>query len=262
LARSIGPIDWVPAFPSAVRSVSYPPRNVDDEDVSRWDISWLKKNRPLLIIQVVGIPLVVAWFLFSYFQTHSPFVFVLLALLPVLVVVNIWMVNRRRERQADPAGRRDGRTGTVLAPKQVIQGGPYAVSGRWVGAANVPGDLGRMNATTPLAVLELSDGVLTLRLRPQLFARVFGARNLRVEPLGVEAIFPSKVRMRSPGIRMGLGVEAISTAKGRMRSPAICIRPSGEPPFYFLLGDRASILTTLAAAGFPVEWEEREYSPS
>jgi hypothetical protein len=39
-------------------------------------------------------------------------------------------------------------------------------------------------------------------------------------------------------------------------------RDNLEPPFYFLLGDRTSILTTLAAAGFPVEWEERAYSPS
>jgi hypothetical protein len=98
-----------------------------------------------------------------------------------------------------------------------------------------------MNASAPLAVLELNGPVLTLRIRPRFLSKLFGMRNLRVEPAGVEAIF---------------------AAKGRMRYPAICIRPLGEPPFYFLLGDRASILTTLAAAGFPVEWEERAYSPS
>ncbi len=97
-----------------------------------------------------------------------------------------------------------------------------------------------MNASTPLAVLELNGPLLTLRIRPTFISRLFGVSTLRVEPDRVEAIFP---------------------AKGRMRYPAICIRPYGEPPFYFLLGDRASILTTLAAAGFPVEWEERAYFP-
>ena len=62
----------------------------------------------------------------------------------------------------------------------------------------------------------------------------------RVEPVGVEAIFP---------------------AEGRLRYYAICICPSGEPPLYLLLGGRASILTTIAAAGFPVEWEQRACSP-
>ena len=98
-----------------------------------------------------------------------------------------------------------------------------------------------MSASAPLAVMELHGPLLTLRIRPQFLSKLFGVRTLRVEPVGVEAIFP---------------------AKGRLRYPAICIRPHGEPPFYFLLGDRASILTTIAAAGFPVEWEERAYSPS
>ncbi len=55
---------------------------------------------------------------------------------------------------------------------------------------------------------------------------------------------------------------AIFPTKGRLRYPAICIRPRGQPPFYFLLGDPTSVLTTLAAAGFPVESGGREYSPS
>lgn len=111
---------------------------------------------------------------------------------------------------------------------------------RWVGAADVPGLMGRMNASTPLAVLELDGRVLTLRVRPQLISRLFGMKMLRVEPFGVEAIFP---------------------AKGRLRYSAICVRPHGEPPFYFLVGERTPILTTLSTAGFPVDWQERAYSP-
>ena len=217
-------------------------RLVDDEGVNRWDLSWLKQNRPLLIIQIVGTPLVVAWFLNFYFQTHSPIAFVLIALVPVLAVLNIRLVNQGRARQRDPAARRDVHTGTLLSPRTTtVSYGSRAPSGRWVGAADVPGNLGRMNASTPLAVLELNGPLLTLRVRPRFISKLFGVSTLRVEPDGVEAIFP---------------------AKGRLRYPSICIRPHGEPHFYFLLGDRAWILTTLAAAGFPVEWGERAYSPS
>ncbi|HUC12920.1 MAG TPA: hypothetical protein VMS00_00575 [Acidimicrobiales bacterium] len=159
----------------------------------------------------------------------------------MFAVLNIRLINRGRERQRDPAARRDVRTGTLLSPRTTVPYGSGVAFGRWVGAASVPSNLGRMNASTPLAVLELNGPLLTLRIRPQVLSKLFGVQALRVEPGGVEAIFP---------------------AKGRLRYPAICIRPRGEPPFYFLLGDRASILTTLAAAGFPIEWEERAYSPS
>jgi hypothetical protein len=124
--------------------------------VSRWDIGWLKANRRLLIIQIVAIPLVVAWFLYFYFQTHSAFAFVLIALLPVFAVLNILRVNRARERQGDPAFRRDVPTGVWVAPQTAVAYPPAVAVARWVGAADVPGSLGRMNATTPLAVLELT----------------------------------------------------------------------------------------------------------
>lgn len=185
-------------------------------------MSWLKQNRPLLIAQIVGTPLVIAWFLLFYFETHSPVAFVLLALLPVSAVLNMRLINRRRERQGDQEARRDDHTGTRLSPTPLpyVSGTPQ---GRWVGAADVPGNLGRMNASTPLAVLELNGNVLTLRVRPHFLVRLFGMSTLRVEPSGVESIFP---------------------AKGRLRYSAVCIRPQGRPPFYFLLGDRASLLHT------------------
>jgi hypothetical protein len=214
---------------------------VEDAVVNRWDLSWLKGNRGLLISQIVGLPLVVAWFLHFYFQTHSAMALILIALIPVFAVLNILRVNKARERQRDPGARRDVPTGGAVAPQTAIPYGSAAHAARWVGAADVPGDLGRVKATTPLAVLELRGPLLMLWIRPQFISRLFGMRTLRVEPTGVDAIFP---------------------AKGRLRSSAICIRPHGQPPFYFLLGDRASILTTLDAAGFPVEWQERTYSPS
>jgi len=141
-------------------------------------VSWLKQNRPLLLVQVIATPLVIAWFLVFYFQTHSPVALVLLGLLPVSAVLSIPWVNRRRQRQGDLGARTDVHTGTVLAPQTVFPYGAPVASGRWVGAADVPGGLGRMNASTPLAVLELNGPVLTLRIRPQLLSRLFGAMSL------------------------------------------------------------------------------------
>ncbi len=206
--------------------------------MNRWDLSWLKENRPLLI---VAVPIVLAWFLYFYFQTNSPIALVLIALMPVFAVLSIPWLNRARQRQIDPAARSDAPTGALLSPQATVPYGPGAPFGRWVGAADVPGNLGRMHASVPLAVLELNGSLLSLQIRPRVVSRFFGMRALRVEPSEVGAVFP---------------------AKARLRYSAICIRPRSQPPFYFLLGDRASILTTLAAAGFPVEWEERAYSPS
>jgi hypothetical protein len=105
----------------------------------------------------------------------------------------------------------------------------------------MPGSMGRMNASTPLAVLELSGHSLTLRVRPSFLASMFGAKALVVSPDEVEAVYP---------------------ARGRLRYKAICIRPLKQPPSYFLTvgSDRASILSAIASAGFHVEWDERGFS--
>jgi hypothetical protein len=98
-----------------------------------------------------------------------------------------------------------------------------------------------MNASTPLAVLEIRERSLTLRVRPSFLAALFGAKGLVVTPEQVEVIFP---------------------ARGRLRHKAIGIRPIGEAPSYFLTvgGDRAPILSAIATAGFPVDWDERGFS--
>jgi hypothetical protein len=141
----------------------------------------------------------------------------------------------------DPGSRRDVPTGTLLVPESLGPTIPDLVAARWVGAADVPGAFGwRMNSNRALAVLELTGSLLTLRIRPQFLARLFGMGTLQVEPLALDAIFP---------------------AKGRLR-PAICVRPHGKPPYYFLIKDPQPILASLAAAGFPVQWEERIYSKS
>jgi hypothetical protein len=217
---------------------------LDDTQCVRWnDFSWLRSNRPLLIAEIVGTPLVVAWLLFAYLNGHNTFALVIVALLPFFVVANLVIINRARGRLADPATRRDSPTGQIVAPV-LMQLPPdrWTQGQRWTGAADVPGSTGRINASVPLGVLELSGGVLTLRVRPRFLAAMFGAKPLIVAPAEVDAIFP---------------------ARGRLRSSAIGIRPHGAPPSYFLVGrDRAPILSAVAAAGFPVQWEERSYSSS
>jgi hypothetical protein len=194
-----------------------------------------------MIAEIIGTPLVAAWLLFAYFNGHNTFALVILALLPFFVVANLVITNRARGRLADPAARRDSPTGQIVFPV-LMQPPPerWIQEQRWTGAADVPGSMGRMNATVPLGVLELSGAVLTLRVRPRFLAAMFGAKPLVVAPAEVDAIFP---------------------ARGRLRSSAIGIRAHGAPPWYFLVGrDRAPRLSAIAAAGFPVQWDERSYS--
>jgi hypothetical protein len=92
----------------------------------------------------------------------------------------------------------------------------------------------------------------------------FGTRSGCASRFGVEPLSLSPAE-----------VEAVYPARGRLRAPAIGIRPLHGPPSYFLTapgrlrwyfgpwsGDRASILSAIEAAGFPVEWEERNFSRS
>jgi hypothetical protein len=207
----------------------------------RSDVSWLTSNRPLMIAEIIGVPLVVVWLLFAYFEWHVIAALVILALLPFIVVANLVIINRARGRLADPAARRDAYTGTVLSPVLIQRApdGRIQVQ-RWIGAADVPGSMGRMTATIPLGILELSGNLLTLRVRPRSLGTMFGAKSLVVSPGEVDVVFP---------------------ARGKLRSTAIGIRPHGSPPSYFQLGgDRASILSAIAGAGFHVQWEERLYS--
>ncbi len=209
-------------------------------DHVRGDLDWLWSNKPLLIAQLLGAPLMVAYGLFLYLGEHILFGLVLVVLLPVAVVANVAMVNRSRRRLADRSARRDDPTGAFLDPKPA-PAGVLSAPLRWVGAADVPSLFGRMNASVPLGVLELDGSLLTFRVRPRLLAKLFGMHQLVVRPFEVEAVYP---------------------ARARLRYPAIAVRPLGQPPYYFLLGDRGLILSCIAEAGFPVSWQERQFSYS
>jgi hypothetical protein len=198
-----------------------------------------------LTLQLLGAPVVIALGLVVYYHWHTYAGLVLLALTPVAVLFNVTQFIRVRRRFADPSARVVAHTGLVLGP---LRGMAVANAERavvWVGAAEVPVELGRFPTTYPLAVLSVDGSSLSLWIRPRLIARLFGApRPLVVTPADVEAVFPC---------RMGL-------LRFR-RAAAIGIRPQNQPPWYFVTRrERAAILSVIASAGFDVDWSERHYS--
>jgi hypothetical protein len=186
---------------------------------------------------LVGSACVVGWGLIQHSKFWLGLAFASIAANLVFVVIA-----RRRLSRPPSSGRLTGLTVSPQPPTQVASA-PSAVPSittRWVGGANVPGALGRMNATAPLGVLELSDGSLTLRIRPRFLAGMFGtAEAVTVSPADVEDLFP---------------------AKGQLRSPGIGLQVPGKPVLYFWTHRRQEILTALAAARFPVTWDERRFT--
>jgi hypothetical protein len=212
--------------------------------------------RRFLVWNLLGACVAVAFGLALYIGQSSNFglAIAIWALLATPIMWR-WLLHSGR-RLHDPANRNDNRTGKTFTPSP--PGGIPAVGDntrRWTGAAGVPTPFGRISSTNPLAVLTIADSTLTLRLRPEALARwTCGVEPLTLSPSETEAVYP---------------------ARGRLRAPAIAIRPLHDPPSYFLTApgrlhwyfglwsaDRASILSAIEAAGFPVEWEERIFSPS
>ena len=70
---------------------------------------------------------------------------------------------RRLMDRPQPAVWQARPTGATLQPCPFPQEAPAAF--RWIGGCNVPGNLGRLNATFPLAVLEVAPGSAALRVR-------------------------------------------------------------------------------------------------
>ncbi|MCW2539929.1 MAG: hypothetical protein JWN95_1654 [Frankiales bacterium] len=152
---------------------------------------------------------------------------------PLVLTLNVLLVRRgvRRNRGgAAPAIL----TGRVLAAENAVP----AREPRWTGGGNVATDLGRMNAGSPLAVLELAEGALELRFRPRQLAKVFGAGQSRWQPSDLIEICPVRGRL----LRVTRGV---------------AIMVAGRPTSYFWTSRPEPLLAVLAQAGFPVAWAER-----
>jgi hypothetical protein len=208
----------------------------------------------LLIVNVVGICVFVAVGLHLYFGAdHSTFGLLIAVWAGVITPVAWWQKLRRARSQHDPTRRNDDRTGNVLAPSVADPPSEVSAAERWIGAADLPSPFGRVTTTYQVAVLEIVDGSLTLRLRPNALVRLaLRVETLKLRPEDVEAVYP---------------------ARGRLRIPAIGIRPVHRPPSYFLTAagplrwyfgrissDRSAILSAIESAGFPVAWEERKFS--
>ena len=139
---------------------------------------------------------------------------------------------------------RDARVGgeaTGRIVSRVPPGGPEWSAGRqawtWTGGGSVPGRFGRINATVPLVVLELSGVALTLRLRPKAIGAMFGAESLTWTASDLVGIYP--VRGRWVSAHRGLGIES---------SAGVC---------YFWTFQLEYILGALELQQFPVSWGER-----
>jgi hypothetical protein len=212
--------------------------------------------RRFLVWNLIGVCVAVPLGLVLYIGQNSDFgLAITIWALVATPITWRWQIQNGR-RLHDPANRKDRRTGQTLMPPaatEILATDENAT--RWTGAADVPTPFGRISATNPLALLAVVDSTLTLRLRPEALARwTCGVEPLALSPSEVETVYP---------------------ARGRLRAPAIGIRPLNGPPSYFLTApgrlrwyfgpwsaDRASILSAIEAAGFPVEWEEHAFSRS
>jgi hypothetical protein len=105
----------------------------------------------------------------------------------------------------------------------------------WTGGARVPGSLGWLNATWPLAVLEIAPSGVTLRVRT---GRVFGA-----EPL----IFAPSSGVRVAPVR-------------RLGTSGLAFRQPHTATSYFWTSSREEILATLDCAGYQVSWAEQMFN--
>jgi hypothetical protein len=207
-----------------------------------------------LVVCGIGLCVFVALGLNFYFSDHSTFGLFMAVWAGVITPIAWWQKLRRARSLYDKRHRKDDRTGETLAPPSVSDlAAARDHATRWTGAADMPTPLGRMTTTFQVAVLEIIDGMLILRLRPDALMRGV----LRAEPLMLRAT----------------NVEAVFPARGRLRLPAIGIRPVDGPPSYFLTaprrlpwyfgrisGDRPAIVAAIESAGFPVAWEERTFS--
>ena len=97
-----------------------------------------------------------------------------------------------------------------------------------IGGANVPTTTMRVNATWPLAVLELGEARFRLRVRG---AKWFGALTLDAGPADVKEVYPAKGRLGASGV-------GFTDQSGR--------------DYYFWTSAGAQILYGLSYFGFPI----------
>ena len=161
----------------------------------------------------------------------SPWLIFLGCIGPPAGIVQVHLARRRMLRPHDPAWKAtpDAR---VLTPSHLPLLPPQGF--RWIGGCNVPGGLGRIYASFPLAVLMAAPGWTRIELRPRVAQRLFGYRPVTFEPDTDTTIYPAR-----RGFVRGVGLQT-----GR------------QAPSYFWSTDQQTILTALAGCGFRVVWVE------
>jgi hypothetical protein len=130
-------------------------------------------------------------------------------------------------------------TGRTLAPPRTRRPLPPNRSPAWTGGGNMATEMGRMNATWPLAVLTVHEDALTIRFRPKLIARCFGVGPCVWHVGEVIVVYP--VIGRLIGLTRGLAIESHTM-----------------PRVYFWTQQPEPILSMLNGQyGIPVDWTER-----
>jgi hypothetical protein len=144
------------------------------------------------------------------------------------------MASRAPAAGSDPSGELTGRT-IPVRDTRYWSASPSPEGGwRWTGGASVPHWMGRLNASAGLAVLDLGPSELTLRVRG---GRLFGTSPMAVSPSSEVLCFP---------------------VRGWLGRRGVAVEPPGQRPWYFWTGAISEILSTLAWAGFRVDWRERK----
>lgn len=123
-----------------------------------------------------------------------------------------------------------GEEAPVRMGQNGIQDRDVPESRRWVGGMNIPTATGRLSATMPLAVLELSGSTLVFRIRPRWVLAMVGARIFEAAAGDGTVIFPVH---QLAGVGVG-------------------IRSRGQPAWYFRSFSNWDILAAASAAGFEV----------
>jgi hypothetical protein len=191
-----------------------------------------RRPRQALLLLVAGSVLALSMGIFLAVSLESV-LWLILGVTSIIANAGLTVVRRWRLGRSRPGSP----TGRTLVPPPELELAPSAAM-RWTGGANVPGSLGRINATSPLAVLELTGPSLHLYFRPRPIARLFGIGPVTATNSDNLEAFPVKGKLGASGVGVGR---------------------SGDAVVYFWTTQREEVLQALASAGFRVTWEERRY---
>ena len=152
---------------------------------------------------------------------------------PAIGIASVWL-GRRRIRRPHEAAWQPAAGARVVTPVPLP---PLPATGfSWTGGCNVPSDMGRVNASYPLAALLAAHGWARIEMRPRFAQRLFGYHPITYQPSTDTTVFPARTRLGGGGIGFQTGQ---------------------QPPAYFWTGriNQPTILTALAGCGFDVRWE-------